>query len=139
MDAAARVLDGLAGTGFPAERCPTDSPALPIGDGRHVLVTEYVWIGVGHGPRIWPLAFLLFAAGPQGAGRTLERYRRSISLSGEELARLPGVMIARPLTLDLWSVAYGRMTAQQAITRARAHRARVDAIGRALGDSDRPL
>jgi Phosphotransferase enzyme family len=238
VDAAARVLQGLAGTRFPAERCPTDTPVLPIGNDQHILVTEFVepspapspdfvlawctgllgrlasrsgdglpagggwhrlgltptheidealrvggevgpsvaevvdaladaddgtglpealihadltppnaipqgdqppviidWIGVGRGPRIWPLAFLLFVAGPRGARRGLDRYARSIALSDEELSRLPGVMIARPLTLDLWSVAYERMTAHQAITRYRSHRARVDAIARALSDS----
>jgi Ser/Thr protein kinase RdoA (MazF antagonist) len=241
VDAAARVLQSLADTRFPAERCPTDSPVLALGDGRHVLVTEYVepspaprpgfvlawcggllgrlanrsaddlpagggwhrlgatpseeisealrlggqvgpsvavlvdaladaddgvglpealihadltppnavpqgdqppvvidWIGVGHGPRIWPLAFLLFAAGPRGARRELDRYCRSISLSAEERSRIPGVMIARPLALDLWSVAHERMTAQQAVTRCRAHLARIDAVASALNNPGRP-
>ena len=241
VDAAARVLQGLAGTRFPAERCPTDVPVLQIGDGRHLLVTRYVeslpapgpgfvlawctgllarlanqsgsglphgggwhrlgatpsheidealriggqvgssvaevvdaladaddgtglpealihadltppnavpqgdqppviidWIGVGRGPRVWPLAFLLFLAGTRGAHRALDRYARSITLSREERDRLPGIMIARPLTLDLWSVAYERMTAQQAITRCRAHRARCEAVVAALNDADRP-
>jgi Ser/Thr protein kinase RdoA (MazF antagonist) len=240
VHAAAHVLQGLADTRFPAERCPTNTPVLPIGDGRHVLVTEYVepspapssgfvlawcaallgrlatrsghdlpagggwhrlgatpsheidealrlgaqvgtsiaevvealadaddgtglpealihadltppnavpqgeqppviidWIGVGRGPRIWPLAFLIFAAGPRGARRGLDRYTRSIALSEEELSRLPGIMMARPLALDLWAVAYERITAQQAITRCRAHHARVAATVRALTDSAR--
>ncbi len=94
------------------------------------------WVGVGKGPRIWPLAFLLFAAGPGRARGGLDRYARSVSLSEEELARLPDVMIARPLALDLWSVAYGRMTAHQAITRCRAHQTRVDAITAALTKAD---
>jgi len=238
VDAAARVLLRLAGTPFPAERCSTDTPVLPIGDGRHLLVTEFVepspasgpgfvlawcagllarlasrsggdlpagggwhrlggtpsqeidealrlggqigisiaepldalaeaddgtglpqalihadltppnavpqgdqppviidWIGVGHGPRAWPLAFLLFAAGPRRARRTLDRYTRSVPLSDEERHRLPDIMIARPLTLDLWSVAHERMTAQQAVTRCRTHRARVEAVIVALGVS----
>jgi Ser/Thr protein kinase RdoA (MazF antagonist) len=240
VDTAAHVLQNLADTRFPAERCPTDTPVLALGDGRHVLVTEYVepspaprpgfvlawcagllgrlanrsgdelppgggwhrlgatpsqeidealrvgaqvgpsvaeivdaladaddgvglpealihadltppnaiprgdqppviidWIGVGRGPRIWPLAFLIFAAGPRGAARSLERYSRAVSLVEEERNRLPGIMIARPLTLDLWSVAHERMTAQQAVTRARAHRARIAAIARSLNDLDR--
>ena len=238
VDAAARVLQGLADTRFPAERCPMGSAVLPIGSDRHVLVTEYVepspaprpgfvlawcaalvghlairpaddlpagggwhrlgvtasqeidealrlggqlgpsvaevvealaeaddgtglpealihadltppnavpqgdqppvvidWVGVGRGPRIWPLAFLLFVAGPRGARRSLDRYARSVSLSQEELTRLPGAMPARPLALDLWSVAYERMTAQQAVTRCRAHQARVAAIVKALSAS----
>jgi Ser/Thr protein kinase RdoA (MazF antagonist) len=238
VDAAARVLRGLAGTRFPAERCPTETPVMSIGSGRHLLVTEFVepspppgpgfvlawcagllahlanrsgadlpdgggwhrlgatpafeieqalrlggelgqgvaepmdalagaddgaglpealihadltppnavpqgdqrpviidWIGVGRGPRVWPLAFLLFAAGPRAARRSLERYTRTISLSEEERHRLPGIMIARPLTLDLWSVAHERITAQQAVTRCRAYRARVNAITTALAET----
>jgi Ser/Thr protein kinase RdoA (MazF antagonist) len=235
VDGAAHVLRDLADTRFPAERCPTETPVLALGNGRHVLVTQYVepspaprpgfvmawcagllgrlanrsgddlppgggwhrlgatpsqeidealrlggqlgpsvaeivdaladaddgvglpealihadltppnavpqgdqppviidWIGVGRGPRIWPLAFLLFAAGPRGAARSLDRYCRSVSLTDEERHRLPDVMIARPLTLDLWSVTYERMTAQQAVTRARAHRSRITAIAKSL-------
>ena len=239
VDAAGRVLQGLAGTRSPAERCPIDTPVLPIGQCRHLLVTEYVeptpatspgfvlawcagllahlakrsgddlppsggwhrlgdtpsheidealslggeigpsvaelvdaladvddatglpkapihadltppnavpqggerpviidWIGVGRGPRIWPLAFLLFVARPRGARQGLDRYGRSITLTDEERHRLPGVMIARPLTLDLWSLAHERITAQQAITRYRRHRARADAVAAALHDPD---
>ena len=241
VEVAARVLQGLAATRFPAERCPTDAPVLPIGEGRHLLVTQYVepspaasrgfvlawcsallgrlasrsgnglpagggwhrlgatpsreidealriggqlgpsaaelldalaeaddgsglpealihadltppnavpqgdqppviidWIGVGRGPRVWPLAFQLFVAGPRAARRTLDRYARSVALSDEERERLPDIMIARPLSLDLWSVANERMTLQQAITRCRAHRARVDAVAAALSLPRRP-
>ena len=95
------------------------------------------WIGVGRGPRIWPLAFLLYVAGPKGAPRALDRYARSVPLSEEERSRLPAVMIARPLTLALWAVAHERMTARQAITRYRADRGRVEAITAALKRSDR--
>jgi hypothetical protein len=45
---------------------------------------------------VWPLAFLLFAAGPRGARRGLDQYTRSISLSEEELRRQPGMLITRP-------------------------------------------
>jgi Ser/Thr protein kinase RdoA (MazF antagonist) len=241
VEAAARVLHGLAGTRFPAERCASDTPVLSIGAARHLLVTEYVqaspasrpgfvlawcagllgrlatrsgddlpagggwhrlgatpsreidealrlgvqvgpslaevqdtlagtddgadlpqalihadlvpanvvpqgdqppividWIGVGRGPRVWPLAFLLFTAGPRLALRTLERYTRSITLTDEERHRLPGLMTARPLTLDLWSVAHERMTPQQAAARCRAHRTRVQAITAALADPRHP-
>ena len=180
VDAAAQVLQKLAGTRFPAERCPSADSVLTLGGDRHALVTEYVepspppgpgfilawctgllsrlatrsakdlpagggwhrlgptpsreidqalflggevgpsvaelvdtlaeaddgaglpealihadltppnavprgdqppviidWIGVGRGPRIWPLAFLLYVAGPTGAPRALDRYTRS--------------------------------------------------------------
>jgi hypothetical protein len=96
------------------------------------------WVSVGRGPRIWPLAFLLFGAGARGARRGLDRYARSVSLSDEERHRPPGIMIARPLSLTLWSVGYERMTAQQAITHCCAHLARVKAIATALSEPDRP-
>jgi hypothetical protein len=240
VDAAARVLAALASTPFPAERCVGNAPVLPLGAGRHLLVTEYVeptpppgpgfllawcaallgrlatrpgadlppgggwhrlgatpsqeidaalrlagqvgssvaeladtlaeaddgtglpealihadltppnaiprgdqppviidWIGVGRGPRVWPLAFLLFGAGSRGARRSLDRYIRASPLSEEEQHRLPGMMIARPLALDLWSVAHGRMSAQQAIARCRAHRARAEAVAVVLDDAGR--
>jgi hypothetical protein len=240
VDAAAHVLQKLAATRFPAERCPSTDPVLGLGGDRHVLVTEYVepspapgpgfilawctgllsrlatrsgedlpagggwhrlgptpereidqalslggevglsvaelvdalaeadngsglpealihadltppnavprgdqapviidWIGVGRGPRIWPLAFLLYVAGPTGALRALDRYASSVPLSEEERARLPAVMIARPLTLALWAVAHERMTARQAITRHRADRGRVEAITAALNGPHR--
>jgi Phosphotransferase enzyme family/Putative esterase len=241
VDAAAHVLQALAGTRFPAERCPIADPVLALGEGRHLLVTEYVepspaprpgfvlawcvgllgrlalrsaenlpagggwhrlgatpsseidqalalgghvgasvaelvdtladaddgtglpeglihadltppnavpqgdeppviidWIGVGRGPRIWALAWLLYVAGPTGARRALDRYAGTVPLSEEERARLPAVMTTRPLTLDLWSVAHERMTAPQAVTRCRAHRARVESITAALSDSLQP-
>jgi hypothetical protein len=241
VDAAAHVLRALAGTQFPAERCPPGDPVLALGDDRHVLVTEYVeptpaprpgfvlawcvgllsrlavrsaenlpagggwhrlgatpsseidralalgghvgtpvaelvdtladaddgtglpqglihadltppnaipqgdqppviidWIGVGRAPRIWALAWLLYVAGPKGARRALDRYESSVPLSEEERARLPAIMIARPLTLDLWAVAHERLTARQAVTRCRAHRARVEAIAAASSDPLQP-
>lgn len=66
------------------------------------------------------------------------RYARSVPLSEEERARLPAVMIARPLTLDLKSVAHEGMTPREAVTRCRAHRARVEAIAGALSHSLQP-
>lgn len=138
----AELIDTLAdaddATGLPeglihADLTPPN--AVPQGDRSPVIVD---WIGVGRAPRIWALAPLLFAAGPNGARRVMERYARSAPLTVEEASRLPAVMIARPLTLDLWSVAHERMTARQAVARCRAHRARVDAITSALGDQAQP-
>ncbi len=239
VDAAAHVLQRLAGTRFPAERCPTD-PVLALGGDRHVLVTEYVelspapgpgfvlawcagllsrlatrsaqdlpagggWHRLGPtpareidqalalggevGPSVAELVDTLAEAddgaelpealihadltppnavpqgdqapviidwiglgavresgrwpscctwrGPIGAPRALDRYASSVPLSEEERARLPAVMIARPLTLALWAVAHERMTAPQAITRYRAHRGRVEAITAAVNGPDR--
>ena len=132
------LADADDGTGLPqalihADLAPPN--AVPRGDQPPVIID---WIGAGRGPRVWPLAFLLFTAGPRGARRTLDRYTRSISLSEEELRRLPGMLITRPLALDLWSVAHERMTVQQSITRCHAHQARAEAVAAALRDPDSP-
>ena len=82
---AGELVDTLAdaddGTGLPEALIHADlTPpnAVPRGDQPPVIID---WIGAGRGPRVWPLAFLLFAAGPRGARRVLDRHTRSISLS----------------------------------------------------------
>lgn len=138
--AVAELVDALAdaddGTGLPEALVHADlTPpnAVPRGDQAPVIVD---WIGVGRGPRAWPLAILLLVAGPRTARSALDRYARSVSLSDEELHRLPGLMIARPLALDLWSVAHERMSVRQATTRCRAHQAQVRAVAAALRSRD---
>jgi Ser/Thr protein kinase RdoA (MazF antagonist) len=132
----AELLDALAdaddGTGLPRALVHADltpANAVPQGEDRPAIID---WIGVGDGPRAWPLAPLLLIAGPRGCGRTLERYGRSVTLTDEERRRLPGLMATRPLTLDLWSVAYGRMDAATAVERHRARQARIRAVGAEL-------
>ena len=69
----AELVDTLAdaddGVGLPEALIHADlTPpnAIPQGDQPPVIID---WVGVGRGPRIWPLAFLLFVAGPPGASR----------------------------------------------------------------------
>jgi Ser/Thr protein kinase RdoA (MazF antagonist) len=107
----------------------TPPNAVPQGDAAPVVID---WVGVGRGPRIWPLAFLLFSAGPRAAQLVADRYSRSVSLSDEEWHRLPGVMLARPLTLDVWALAHERATPRQVTIRTRRHRNRVAAVLAAL-------
>ena len=106
--------------------------AISRGEAPPVIVD---WIGVGRAPRAFTLAVLLYAAGPRSATRTLERWNRSVALTGEERERLTGMMLARPIALDVWSVAYERMTMQQALGRLQRHRAHVAAVAAALGIS----
>lgn len=97
---------------------------VPQGGDAPVVVD---WIGVGRGPRIWPLAFLLVAAGPRAVHVVLDRYCRSVTLTDDEWDRLPEVMLARPLALDIWAMAQDRMSVSQAVARARRHRDHVQA------------
>jgi hypothetical protein len=62
----------------------------------------------------------------------LKRWCRSAELTGEERERLPGIMPARPVAFDVWSVAYERMTVPHAIGRLQFHQARIAAVASAL-------
>jgi Ser/Thr protein kinase RdoA (MazF antagonist) len=49
------------------------------------------WAGTGRGPRLWSLAFLLYAEAakePRRAGAVLLGYREHVTLETEELDRL---------------------------------------------------
>ena len=71
----------------------------------HVLVD---WAGAGRGPRIWPLGFLLYATGgrPRLVELVVSRYARSVTLTDEELDRLPGAIAERELVFGAWSAAH---------------------------------
>jgi Ser/Thr protein kinase RdoA (MazF antagonist) len=90
------------------------------------------WAGAGRGPRLWSLAFLLFAEAardPRRAGAVLAGYSRHVTLTGEELDRLAAVARARPLILSAWAVCNGRMTPSAALTRAAESRILTETIG----------
>lgn len=96
--------------------------AIPTPDQRLVIVD---WTGAGHGPRLWSLGFLLWAAGarhPRLIDVAVSRYRRRISLEPEELDRLEGAIAGRPLMLDCWSFCHGRLSLGEAVERLDANR-----------------
>jgi Ser/Thr protein kinase RdoA (MazF antagonist) len=79
------------------------------------------WAGAGRGPRLWSLAFFLYAEAmkaPRRADAVLLGYREHVTLEAEELGRLEAVARARPLILNAWSVCTGQMTPTQAVTAA---------------------
>jgi Ser/Thr protein kinase RdoA (MazF antagonist) len=79
------------------------------------------WAGAGRGPRVWSLAFLLYAEGAKDLRRVdvvLAGYRRHVTLTGEELDRLAAIARARPLVLSAWSVCTGRATPTEAAAHA---------------------
>jgi Ser/Thr protein kinase RdoA (MazF antagonist) len=89
------------------------------------------WAGTGHGPRLWPLAFLLYAEAskePRRAGAVLLGYREHVTLEPEELDRLAAVAQARPLVLRAWSVCMGHITPTQALTAASETKALAEVI-----------
>lgn len=91
------------------------------------------WAGAGVGPRLWALAFLLWAEAakdPRRAALALAGYRRHVNLEPEELERLPAVMRARPLIFDIWRLHAGGKSAHAAVSDALDTRRLVDMIAR---------
>jgi Ser/Thr protein kinase RdoA (MazF antagonist)/predicted enzyme related to lactoylglutathione lyase len=71
------------------------------------------WTGAGRGPRLWSLAFLLYAEGAKDLRRVdlvVSGYRRHVNLEPEELSRLVSALRARPLAIDVWAFCMGRTT-----------------------------
>jgi Ser/Thr protein kinase RdoA (MazF antagonist) len=89
------------------------------------------WAGAGRGPRVWSLAFLLYAEGAKDlrrAGLVLAGYRRHVTLEPQELDRLAAIARVRPLVLSVWSVCTGRITPTQALADAAEVAALTEAI-----------
>jgi Ser/Thr protein kinase RdoA (MazF antagonist) len=89
------------------------------------------WAGAGRGPRLWSLAFLLYAEAakePRRAGAVLLGYREHVTLEADELDRLAAVARARPLILRAWSVSMGRATPTEAMTATAETRALTEVI-----------
>jgi thiamine kinase-like enzyme len=82
--------------------------ALPTHDEKLVIID---WAGAGRGPRIWPLGFLLYAAGarsPRLVELVVSRYRKRIELEPDEVASLEDAIFARPAVLAAWTFCTGR-------------------------------
>jgi Ser/Thr protein kinase RdoA (MazF antagonist) len=89
------------------------------------------WAGAGRGPRLWSLAFLLYAEAakePRRAGAVLLGYREHVTLEADELDRLGAVAQARPLVLRAWSVCMGHTSPTEAMTAAAQTKALTEMI-----------
>ena len=79
------------------------------------------WTGAGRGPRLWSLAFLLWAAN-RGRGpcveATMEGYRRDVALEDEERERLAATIAARPAVFCAWTFVTGRRSLADAAAEA---------------------
>jgi Ser/Thr protein kinase RdoA (MazF antagonist) len=92
-------------------------------------VTVVDWTGAGRGPRIWSLAFLLWAArGPKRRRAVIGGYRSQISLEPNELARLPAAISVRPLIFGCWAFCTGRQALPEVIESLSATRRLAAAI-----------
>jgi Ser/Thr protein kinase RdoA (MazF antagonist) len=89
------------------------------------------WAGAGRGPRLWPLAFLLWAEGAKDLRRVdlaLSGYRRHVQLEDAELERLEATIAARPLVFDIWHLHHRVRNAADAA----AHAARTRELAREI-------
>ena len=89
------------------------------------------WAGAGVGPRLWALAFLLWAEAAKDQRRAalaLAGYRRHVQLEPQELERLPAMMRARPLIFDIWRLHGGSKGAHAVVADALETRRLVDLI-----------
>ena len=82
--------------------------AIITSDGKMVMID---WAGAGRGPRLWTLAFLLWAGGARDlrlVDAVISRYIRHVILEEEELARLAGAVLARPVVFECWRLCVAR-------------------------------
>lgn len=111
-----------AGTGLPEAVVHPDFVLVNIvapAKGDSLVIVD--WVGTGVGPRVWSLAFALFAATARSherADRFLDGYRRHVQLGPDELSRLAAVARARPTVLAVWDFCMGRKSLGEALANA---------------------
>ena len=123
--------------GLPAAMTHPDFVLANVVATREPAMVLVDWAGSGYGPRLWSLAFLLWAEGSKDLRRVdlaLAGYTRRVTLEPEELDRLAAAITARPLVLDIWRLRNRGLGAAEAVRRvtenaefARAIAARVRA------------
>lgn len=104
-------------------------PANVLSVGEAPVVVD--WAGAGLGPRLWSLAWLLWATGGRGASYTravVAGYSAHVALEPAELERLAAAVATRPLVLACWSLATGRRPLDATLQEARAMAPAAEAI-----------
>jgi methyltransferase (TIGR00027 family) len=89
------------------------------------------WTGAGRGPRLWSLAFLLWAAGFERldcADAVMAAYGRHVELTSAELERLAPAIAARPVIFVSWAFCTGRKQLPEVVESLSADRARAEGI-----------
>jgi Ser/Thr protein kinase RdoA (MazF antagonist) len=110
---------------------PDLNPANAITSSTTGRTTLVDWAGAGRGPRLWSLAFLLWAAGASGlhsVDSVIGAYGQHVRLEQDELDRLAGAIAARPVIYTCWGFVVGRQHASDAADRLTAIRSHPDRI-----------
>jgi aminoglycoside phosphotransferase (APT) family kinase protein len=127
----AEVAGSDAGDGLPHALIHPDfvlANVIPSPSRGLVMVD---WTGSGQGPRLWSLAFLLFAAGGRGISRVdsaVTGYLTQVRPEPEELDRLAGMIRIRPAMFGAWAVGQGRKSVAEAWRGVAEVRALADAV-----------
>jgi Ser/Thr protein kinase RdoA (MazF antagonist) len=90
------------------------------------------WAGTGRGPRLWSLAWLLFAEGGKDLRRVdhvLAGYRDHVELEPDELLRLESVARARWVILKSWEFCMGRRSLADTLMEVASAHTLAEAIG----------
>jgi methyltransferase (TIGR00027 family) len=109
---------------------PDFVPANAITSREHRTVVVD-WTGAGRGPRLWSLAFLLWATGFErlrSVDSVVAAYRRHVELTSAELERLAPAIAARPVIFASWAFCTGRKSLPEVVESLSANRARAEGI-----------
>jgi Ser/Thr protein kinase RdoA (MazF antagonist) len=104
-------------------------------------VTLIDWAGAGRGPRLWSLAFLLWAVGHRDlklVDAVTAGYAAHAALEPTELERLADAIAARPVVFVAWRFATGRTQIGEAAEELPRIRARAQAIATRAARTLRP-
>lgn len=127
----AHLDDADDGAGLPHTLVHADAVPSNLVRSADGAVTLVDWSGAGRGPRVVSLGCLLWAAA--GNRRNLEAaaaaYRRWVALTTEELDRLEGAMVLRPVVLAGWTLATGRDHLPHVAERLALYRRQIRAAG----------
>jgi hypothetical protein len=133
--ALAAVLAGADdGEGLPSALVHPDFVLRNVVASRARGLVLVDWAGTGVGPRVWPLAWLLYSEGVKDLRRVkllAAGYARHILPEREELERLAAIMAVRPTVLAVWSFCVGRSSLAEALEQVEAARARAHPIAAA--------
>ena len=89
------------------------------------------WTGAGRGPRLWSLAFLLWAAGCEGlrcVDAVVAAYRRHVEPTSAELERLAPAIAARPVIFESGRAAPDDKKLPEVVESVSTERARAESI-----------
>ena len=139
FDAVLRALDEADdGDGLPEAFVHPDFVLANVVATTEKSMVIVDWAGAGRGPRVWPLAFLLWAEWMKNPARVdllLAAYASRATLDRAELERLPAIIRARPLVFTAFGLRRGDITPARAAAAVVSIRNQADAVAARVHDA----